>query len=118
MVFSIDLWREVAARGGLKSEFKYVDTLGELLEGIKTGKAQAAIAAITITKAREADLDFSHSYFHSGLQVLIANKGGNIASKVWSTIVSIITSSTIPCRHRPVFSFRIYFRKFVLVGRA
>ncbi len=92
--FSIDLWREVAERGGLKSEFKYVDTLGELLEGIKTGKAQAAIAAITITQAREADLDFSHSYFHSGLQVLIANKGGNIASKVWSTIVSIITSST------------------------
>lgn len=90
--FSIDLWREITARGNFKSEFKYVEALGELLDGVKSGQADAAIAAITITGARESEFDFSHSYFHSGLQVLVAKGDANIATKVWSTIVSIITS--------------------------
>ena len=92
--FSIDLWDELAARTGFATHYEYVDTLKELLDGIQQNKADLAIAAVTITKAREADADFSHSYFHSGLQVMVANEESNIGTVVWATIKSIISSST------------------------
>jgi len=90
--FSIDLWRELADRAGFKTTYQSVDSLAELLDGIENDSADAAIAAVTITARRETKMDFSHSYFHSGLQVLVRSAEAGIASQVWATIVSILTS--------------------------
>lgn len=38
---------------------------------METGKLDLAIGAITITEAREKLFDFSHSYFHTGLGIMI-----------------------------------------------
>lgn len=92
--FSIDLWRELADRAGFKTTYKRVESLVELLDGIENDSADAAIAAVTITAGREAKMDFSHSYFHSGLQVLVRSAEAGIAAQVWSAIVSILTSRT------------------------
>ena len=90
--FSIDLWRELAARAGFKTTYQTVDSLTELLDGVENDSADAAIAAVTITRGREAKMDFSHSYFHSGLQVLVRSTETGIATQVWTTIISILTS--------------------------
>ncbi|NNL43105.1 MAG: transporter substrate-binding domain-containing protein [Desulfobacterales bacterium] len=90
--FSIDLWRELAVRANFKTTYQIVDTLAELLDGIENDSADAAIAAVTITRGREAKMDFSHSYFHSGLQVLVRSSETGIATQVLEVIGSILTS--------------------------
>jgi ABC-type amino acid transport substrate-binding protein len=90
--FSIDLWSELADRAGFNTTYRFVESLVELLDGIETDSADAAISAVNITKSRETKMDFSHSYFHSGLQVLVRSAEAGIATQVWATIVSILTS--------------------------
>jgi len=90
--FSIDLWRELSTRAGFKTTYQSVDSLAELFDGIENDSADAAIAAVTITRGCEAKMDFSHSYFHSGLQVLVRSTETGIATQVWEAIVSILTS--------------------------
>ncbi|MCS6958796.1 MAG: transporter substrate-binding domain-containing protein [Pseudanabaenaceae cyanobacterium SKYG29] len=68
--FSIDLWREVARRAGLKYQFVKIDTLQAMLRAVEYGYADVAIAAISMTPEREARLDFAHSYYQSGLQIM------------------------------------------------
>ncbi|MFC1463892.1 MAG: transporter substrate-binding domain-containing protein [Candidatus Brachytrichaceae bacterium NZ_4S206] len=68
--FSIDVWREVARRSGLRYEFVLVNSVQEMLEAVERGDADIAIAAISMTPEREARIDFAHPYFQSGLQIM------------------------------------------------
>jgi polar amino acid transport system substrate-binding protein len=70
--FSIDLWQELARAANLEYEFVVVDTVTEQLEAVARNEVDAAIAAISITQAREEFVDFSFSYFDSGLGILTA----------------------------------------------
>lgn len=66
---SIDLWEELAQ--SLNIDFVYEERdLEGMLEGVKDRSLDAAIAAITITAAREAEFDFSHPYYHTGFSIL------------------------------------------------
>ncbi len=75
--FSIDLWRAVADELGLTYEFVRVEEFSEMLGMVEGGDADAAIANISITSAREEVMDFSQPIFDSGLQVLIRDDGGS-----------------------------------------
>lgn len=68
---SIELWDLIAQRIGVEYEWHKLDTVGELLAAIQDGKADVAIAGITITEQREELLDFSFPYFDSGLQIMV-----------------------------------------------
>lgn len=68
--FSIDLWQELARVADLDYEFYAVDTVTEQLDAVATGKADVAIAAISITQEREETVDFTFSYFDAGLGIL------------------------------------------------
>ena len=70
--FSIDLWSEVARRMRVDYQWRMVPTLPDLLQAVRSGDADVAIAAITMTPEREQFLDFSHPYFDSGLQILVS----------------------------------------------
>jgi ABC-type amino acid transport substrate-binding protein len=111
--FSIDLWRELAARAGFKTTYQSVDSLAELLDGIENDSADAAIAAVNITRRREAKMDFSHSYFHSGLQVLVRSSETGIATQVWAVIVSILTSKKFIAAILFLFSMLIVAAHFI-----
>ena len=43
----------------------------ELLEAVRRGDADVAIAAIAITPEREQLVDFTHPYFNSGLEIMV-----------------------------------------------
>jgi ABC-type amino acid transport substrate-binding protein len=49
----------------------------EQLDAVESGRADVAIAAISITQAREERVDFSHRYFESGLGIL--TKSGSLS---------------------------------------
>ncbi|MBI4615385.1 MAG: transporter substrate-binding domain-containing protein [Planctomycetes bacterium] len=72
--FSIDLWDAVAADLGVRYEWVGKEKVQELLDAVGSGEADVAIAGITITAERERALDFSHPYYESGLQVMIAEE--------------------------------------------
>ena len=68
---SIELWQHLADR--LKWNYRFVeaDTVPALLDGVSTGKFDAAISAISITAEREQALDFTTSYFYAGTGVAV-----------------------------------------------
>ena len=67
---TVDLWRTVANELNLSYEFEEA-TVPEMLEGLKSGKFDVAAAALTVTHEREAALDFTHSFFSSGLAIAL-----------------------------------------------
>jgi ABC-type amino acid transport substrate-binding protein len=90
--FSIDLWNEIARRTALQFQYHYVETINELLDGVENGSADVAIAAVTITADREKLFDFSHPYYHSGLQIMTRKSGTGILSAVTRVLWSIISA--------------------------
>lgn len=65
---SCELWQKVAERMGLQYEFREYDLDG-LLKAVSTGQVQAAIAALSVTADREAVMDFSNTYYSTGLGI-------------------------------------------------
>ncbi len=83
--FSIDLWEELARAAGFDYEFVVVATVTDQLETVERAEADAAMAAISITKDRERTVDFSFSYFNAGLGILAAKSE---RASVWSVLRS------------------------------
>lgn len=68
---SIELWRRVADELQLPYKFTEEPTVQGLIEGVAAGKFDAAVAAITPTAARERAVDFTQTYFASGLGIAV-----------------------------------------------
>jgi polar amino acid transport system substrate-binding protein len=73
--FSIELWNSIARELQLPFTYSEAPNLAGLLGEVKNGRAEAGIAAISITAEREVDFDFSHPMFEAGLQIMIAGSG-------------------------------------------
>ncbi len=72
--FSIDLWQQVAARLGTKTEFQTYSNVQDLLQSLRDQRADVGIAAISVTAVREENFDFSHPIFDSGLAIMVPVK--------------------------------------------
>jgi ABC-type amino acid transport substrate-binding protein len=73
--YSIDLWNEVARDAGWTDvEFKKVATVPEMIDMLKSGQADVAVGALSITAERSKEIDFSHPFYDSGLDIMV--KGG------------------------------------------
>jgi ABC-type amino acid transport substrate-binding protein len=79
---SIDLWRDVAADLGLTYELVETDLEG-LLNGVEDGSLDLAVAALTVTAAREERMDFSHPFHVSGLGIAVVAEE---SPGLWSTV--------------------------------
>ncbi|MFD0916632.1 transporter substrate-binding domain-containing protein [Pseudahrensia aquimaris] len=90
--FSIELWDLIAEQNGWQSSYVFVPTLGELFDGVRKGDADLAIAAVSITAEREAEFDFSHSYFRSGLRVMVASGDGGDGIQIWAAVRDLFWS--------------------------
>ena len=89
--FSIELWDRVAKEAGFQYEWVWVKTVPELIEALKEGKADAAVAAISITSEREQVVDFSQPYYESGLQIMTAPgaAGGSSAGAILGAVFTL-----------------------------
>jgi ABC-type proline/glycine betaine transport system substrate-binding protein len=90
--FSIELWEKIARKLGLEYEIYGVNTIAKLLDEVKRGVADVAVSGIGITSKREQVLDFSHSYFESGLQIMVPKGSGSLPGDIVSKAVAIIFS--------------------------
>lgn len=73
---SIELWRQIAQDLNLSYEYRETDIQG-LIEGVRDGSLDAAVAAMTITPDREQVLDFTHPLHSTGLTIAVKSKTGN-----------------------------------------
>ncbi len=68
--FDIDLMNEIAKRANLQVEYQNVAFDG-IIPGLSNNLYDAAIAAMTITEAREKKVDFSDPYFNADQSLLV-----------------------------------------------
>lgn len=84
---SIDLWRTIADELDLEYRFEAMG-LDEMVDAVASGSANAAVAALTMTTAREQRLDFTHPFFESGLAIAVPVDTGGLLTKLWRTVFS------------------------------
>ena len=90
--FSIELWDKIAAELKVEYELYGVNSLAKLLDEVERGSADIATAGIGITSTREKTLDFSHAFFESGLQIMVADNSrifDGILIRVLSTLFAV-----------------------------
>ena len=74
---SIELWDLIAKRLDIRYKLEEQASLNQLLEKVSNNSLDVSIAAITITAQREKKLDFTHSYYSTGLSIAIPKKNSN-----------------------------------------
>jgi len=91
---SIELWKAIAEDLQAEYAFKeYPYDVQGLLDAVSAEEVDAAIAAFSITAEREAKLDFSHSYFQTGLGVAVQRAG---SGDVMVTLTAFFEKFGIP----------------------
>ncbi len=85
--FSVELWALIAEDLGLDYDVTFADAFPEMLSMIEAGKSDLAIANISITAAREQNMDFTHPIFESGLQIMVPRNGSEV-SPLWKALFS------------------------------
>lgn len=89
--FSIDYWNEVADRLGVETDWVVEDGVEDIIASARDGEVDASIAGISITREREAVIDFSQPYYISGQQIVIRDEG---TTGTFRTLGSLIGSGT------------------------
>jgi polar amino acid transport system substrate-binding protein len=85
---SIDLWQRVA--GELHLHYRYAEepNVQGLIDGVTAGKFDVAVATLTVTADRERILDFTQSFYATGLGIAVLS-GGETS---WLPIIHTLTS--------------------------
>jgi polar amino acid transport system substrate-binding protein len=86
--FSVELWEALARDRGWNYEWIIVDTVTQQMDMVVNGKADLAIAGISMTPEREKIVDFSHPYFNSGLQIITSEEGSFSLPSLWMAVFS------------------------------
>lgn len=89
--FSIDYWNEVADRLGVETQWVVEEGVTDIIDAARDGEVDASIAGISITREREAVIDFSQPYYISGQQIVIRDEG---TAGTFRTLASLIGSGT------------------------
>ena len=64
------------------SGYKIVDTVPQMIDELRAGRADAGVAALSITSEREKLIDFSHPFKDSGLQILTKGQPGSSFTRI------------------------------------
>ncbi|MEM8925336.1 MAG: transporter substrate-binding domain-containing protein [Actinomycetota bacterium] len=67
--FYAEIWDEVARELGVDYDVMWVDSFGQLLDEVESGRADVAVAPLAPTADRETRLDFSSAVISSGPQL-------------------------------------------------
>ena len=67
---AIGLWQSVAQANGYDYELVGTD-LADMVDGVADGDFDASVGALTITQAREEQVDFSHPFYTTGFGIAV-----------------------------------------------
>ena len=89
--YSIEMWEEAADALKIPYEYQEKASVTEQLEAVRSGNADAALGAISITAVREEEFDFSIAMYDSGLQILTKPSNGT----AWSLLPKMFSSTVL-----------------------
>jgi polar amino acid transport system substrate-binding protein len=84
---AIELWERIAEPLGVESRYVELPLTG-LLDAVVDGRADVAVAALTITAEREQRLDFSHPFLTTGLGIAVQRHPTGGATALLRRLVS------------------------------
>tara|TARA_Y100000034_G_scaffold136062_1_gene210560 strand:- start:794 stop:1852 length:1059 start_codon:yes stop_codon:yes gene_type:complete len=73
--FDIDILSASMERAGFNYQTRSYETVSDLLDALRNGEIDAAMAGLSITSKREREFDFTQPYYKSGLRILISENG-------------------------------------------
>lgn len=87
--FSIELWEMVSGEIGAETRIEPVGQFTDLLGRVRDGHADVAAANVSITLAREEQMDFSQPIFDAGLTVLTPRRSAadGFFSDIWQQML-------------------------------
>ncbi|MDJ0783532.1 MAG: glycine betaine/L-proline ABC transporter substrate-binding protein ProX [Desulfosarcinaceae bacterium] len=88
--FTIDLWEQMAQMLDLRYELYGVNTIAKLIDEVRRGVADVAVSGIGITSNRERQLDFSHTFLTSGLQIMVSEDADTVLGEVLLKVFAVI----------------------------
>ncbi len=99
---SIELWRRIAAENHWDYEFRELE-LPQLLVATEKGELDAVVAAVTLTHEREKVMDFSHTFYSSGLGIAVRKSYRhdwlraltNLLSTQFLALLAFLTAMTV-----------------------
>ena len=84
--YSIELWERVVREAKLPFDpdtgYRVVDNVQTMLDELRAGRADAGVAAVSITSEREKTIDFTYPFKEAGLQILTKEQPGSSFSKI------------------------------------
>ena len=98
--FDIDLMNEIGKRAGFEVEYENVQ-FDSILRGLDADLFDAAISAMTITKEREQQIDFSDPYFNADQALLVASQFGRSRRSTTSPMPPSASRPARRARSRP-----------------
>ena len=93
--FSIELWNGIGEHLNRETEYVVFSDVSELLDAVGSGRADLAIAAISITSERENRFDFSQPIMNSGLQILVRGTSANVEPNPLRDLMQLFFSRTL-----------------------
>ncbi len=93
--FEVELWNEIAKQLKLDFQFVLESSFPKLLEDLKDGNLDLAIATITMTYDRSQYAEFSYPYFITSLGILTKEKEQNSLIKVLHPLLKPIVGKTV-----------------------
>lgn len=87
---AMDIWEKVAAENGWGFSCTRFDTIKNGLKAIADGSVDILVGDIPITKENLAQAEFSQPFFHSGLQILIADNQRTVRARLASDIKDLV----------------------------
>lgn len=101
--FDLDILYAVSDIIGINPVISFGGTVGDLIKKVETEETDAACSGITITEDRESRVDFSHSYFSSGLKILIRKEN------IKSIIDQLVSYASVLPKLLPIFLIMLIY---------
>ncbi|MGK9086294.1 transporter substrate-binding domain-containing protein [Brucella intermedia] len=73
---AIDLWEESAHQLNLQTEYVEMNNVGALIQATQTGKVDAAVTNMSVTRDRAERIDFTHPWFDAGQRIMVTKGHG------------------------------------------
>lgn len=93
--FEIALWEEIAKNLEIKFSYQQIEPFSRVLEELKNGQIDIALAQISMSRDRADFAEFSHPYFVSSLAILTTERSDRPLVKTMRPLFTPIVGKTI-----------------------
>ena len=87
---AVDLWEKIAANNNWTFDYIPFETVEAALKAVSEGQLDVLVADTPITHDNALAVDFSHLYFHSGLQILVADNQQSISRRLIRDMLDLL----------------------------